>query len=80
MASFHSEIKIIVTDSPDESFTQLIETEIQSECVVNMNHETYQLLLSNLTTFEIEAAKGNLEVSGDTNLLRNFGKLLRNSN
>ncbi len=80
MASEHSEIKIIVTDAPENSFSQIIETDFKSECSVQMTQETYQLFLSNLTTFEIEAAKGNLQVSGDTNLLRDFGKSLRNSN
>lgn len=80
MTNEHSEIKIVVTDDPELSFVQNIDTKLVSECSVKMKAETYQLLILNKTTFEIEAAKGNLEVTGDTKLLREFGKSLRNAN
>ena len=77
-------VKIIVVDMPENSFELEIlsdgSTDIDAVCSLKMDNETYQKLLEGKTTLEIEAGINNIEISGDTNLLRNFGKSLRNSN
>ena len=76
-------VNIIVTDADENSFSyhvQLNDSDNETSCRVSMNNATYLRFLAGTTTFEIEAGNNNIEVSGDSNLLRNFGKSLRNSN
>jgi hypothetical protein len=63
----------IVIEDIDNSFEQ-------STCIVKLNKDTYQRLFNGESTFELEARINNIELSGNTYLLRDFGKSLRNSN
>lgn len=49
------------------------------KCTVKLELEAYKLLLEGNSTFEKEASKGNLKISGDSLLLRNLGTSLRNT-
>ena len=79
-----STISIIVIDAPKNNFNVNIqvktETNSSNECTIKMNNRAFKKLMDGETTFEIEAGNDNIEISGNTNLLRHFGKSLRNSN
>ncbi len=74
----NSSLNFSIEIQPNE--TTNLYTDSDAICTVKLNNKTYLRLLNGTTTFEQEAAQNNIEVSGDSNLLRYLGKRLRSSN
>lgn len=77
-------IAILVTDDTSLNFSYDIATRTShsgttdnADCMVRMTSETFSRLLDGTSTFEREAYEGSLTISGDSHLLRHFGKSLR---
>ena len=83
LSELNATIKIVVNDSQQDNFEIAVdadESENANSCTVKMDKETFNRLLAGNSTIEIESGNNNIEISGDTILLRKLGKKLRYSN
>ena len=83
LSELNATIKIVVNDSQQDNFEITVdadESENANSCTVKMDKETFNRLLAGNSTIEIESGNNNIEISGDTILLRKLGKKLRYSN
>lgn len=75
---------MIVEDSQEKSFVYDIDSETThspstkaAHCTITVSNDTFERLFLGHSTFEQEVHNGTLVISGDSNVLRDFGKLLR---
>ena len=65
LSELNATIKIVVNDSQQDNFE------------ITVDADEFNRLLAGNSTIEIESGNNNIEISGDTILLRKLGKKLR---
>ncbi|MFN8015038.1 MAG: hypothetical protein U0R17_00315 [Acidimicrobiia bacterium] len=77
-------VKISVHNNPDLNFffdlgSNSVVSEQESQIFLSIDKETYERLLNGDCTFEMAVSEGSIRISGDIEILRTYGKTLRNS-
>ncbi len=74
----------MVIDQKDLSFTYDIDSGVtsseingQENCTIEVSEVTFNRLLDGTSTFEQEVTAGRLSISGDSQILRDLGKIFR---
>lgn len=63
----------------EQSTVETSKIHTSPDCTIEINEECYLRLFKGESTFENEVELGNLKILGDSKLLREFGKHLRQS-